>query len=154
MARVFLRAKIAVAAIWLLFVPTIAMAEYDVKSALQAHDSADPDNRKVWELIFGNTYSGMRWANSALVSRKQQQLFCEPNNAVLTGPQVAEMLRAQLNADPKFGDLPFGFAILSLHGYLVIMRVGWVLVVGAAGEITNVTQAFQPSGRFSAANSL
>lgn len=112
MARVFLRAKIAVAAIWLLFVPTIAMAEYDVKSALQAHDSADPDNRKVWELIFGSTYNGMRWANSALVSRKQQQLFCEPNNAVLTGPQVAEMLRAQLNADPKFGDLPFGFAIL------------------------------------------
>jgi hypothetical protein len=58
MARVFFRAKIAVAAIWLLFVPTIAMAEYDVKSALQAHDSADPDNRKVWELIFGNTYNG------------------------------------------------------------------------------------------------
>ena len=27
--------------IWLLFIPTIAMAEYDVKSALQAHDSAD-----------------------------------------------------------------------------------------------------------------
>ena len=26
--------------------------------------------------------------------------------------------------------------------------------VGAAGEITNVTQVFQPSGRFSAANSL
>lgn len=108
MARVFLRAKIAVAAIWLLFVPTIAMAEYDVKSALQAHDSADPDNRKVWELIFGNTYSGMRWANSALVSRKQQQLFCEPNNAVLTGPQVAEMLRAQLNADPSLGTYHLG----------------------------------------------
>ena len=26
--------------------------------------------------------------------------------------------------------------------------------VGAAGEITNVTHVFQPSGRFSAANSL
>ena len=52
MARVFLRAKIAVAAIWLLFVPTIAMAEYDVKSALQAHDSADPEIVKC-----GNSFS-------------------------------------------------------------------------------------------------
>jgi hypothetical protein len=86
------------------------MAEYDVKSALQAYDAADSDNRKVWELIFGNTYNGMRWA--ALVSRKQQQLFCEPSNIVLTGPQVTEMLRVQLNADPKFGDLPYGFGIL------------------------------------------
>ena len=109
MARVLLFAGVT---IWLLFIPTITMAEYDVKSALQAHDSADSDNRKVWELIFGNTYNGMRWANAALASRKQRQLFCEPNNVVLTSPQVKEMLRGQLNADPKFGDLPFGFAIL------------------------------------------
>jgi hypothetical protein len=55
--------------IWLLFIPTITMAEYDVKYALQAHASADADNRKVWELIFGNTYNGARWANAALVRR-------------------------------------------------------------------------------------
>ena len=116
MARVLLCAKIAGVATWLLgsllLGPTTAMAEYDVKSALQAYDSADLDNRKVWELIFGNTYNGMRWANAALVNRKQQQLFCEPNNVALTGPQVTEMLRRQLNADPKFGDIPFGFGIL------------------------------------------
>ena len=39
-------------------------------------------------------------------------------------------------------------------GYFVIMRRGDALGVGAAGEITNVTHVFQPSGRFSAANSL
>ena len=38
-------------------------------------------------------------------------------------------------------------------GYFVIIRRGAV-GVGAAGEITNVTHVFQPSGRFSAANSL
>ena len=112
MARVRLCAKIAGVAIWLLLGPTTAMAEYDVKSALHLYDSADADNRKVWELIFGNTYNGMRWANSVLVHRKQQELFCEPNNVVLSGPQVTEMLREQLNADPKFGELPFGFGIL------------------------------------------
>jgi hypothetical protein len=96
----------------LLLGPTTAMAEYDVKSALQAYDSADSNNRNVWELIFGNTYNGMRWANSVLVNRKQEQLFCESSKVVLTGSQVTEMLRRQLNADPKFGDLPYGFGIL------------------------------------------
>jgi hypothetical protein len=32
--------------------------------------------------------------------------------------------------------------------YLVIILLGAVLGVCSAGEITNVTQAFQPSGRF------
>src|SRR5260370_34284854 len=90
MARVLLCGKIAGVATWLLgsllLGPTTAMAEYDVKSALLAYDSADLDNRKVWELIFGNPYKCMRWADAALVNRKQQQLFCEPNNVALTGP--------------------------------------------------------------------
>ena len=38
-------------------------------------------------------------------------------------------------------------------GYFMTMRRG-ADGVGAAGEITNVTHVFQPSGRFSAANSL
>ena len=116
MARVPSRAKIASVGIcllgsWLLG-PTSAMAEYDVKSALQAYELADSNNRKVWDLVFGNTYNGMKWANSALAQRKQQRLYCEPDNAALSGPEVREMLREQLNADPKFGELPYGFAIL------------------------------------------
>jgi hypothetical protein len=39
-------------------------------------------------------------------------------------------------------------------GYFVIMRVVDGGGPGAAGEITKVSQAFQPSGLFSAANSL
>ena len=42
-----------------------------------------------------------------------------------------------------------------LRGYFVISAFrGDALGVGAAGESVNVTQIFQPSGRFSAANSL
>ena len=51
----------------LLFGPTIAMAEYSVNEALAAYDSANPDDRKTWELIFGNTQNGINWANSVLV---------------------------------------------------------------------------------------
>jgi len=38
-------------------------------------------------------------------------------------------------------------------GYFVIIRRGGALGICSAGEITNVTQAFQPSGRLSWANS-
>ena len=116
MVQVSLRTKVACVGIWLfgslLFGSTTAVAEYDVKSALQALDLADSNNRKVWEFVFGNTYNGMRWANSALLARKQERLFCEPNNVALDGPEVTEMLRRQLNADPKFGEIPYGFGIL------------------------------------------
>ena len=37
--------------------------------------------------------------------------------------------------------------------YFVIIRLGAALAVCSAGEITNVTQAFQPSGRSRPANS-
>jgi hypothetical protein len=37
--------------------------------------------------------------------------------------------------------------------YFVIIRLGAVLGVCSAGEITNVTQPFQPAGRFWLANS-
>ena len=116
MAQFSVRTIVATAGIWLLgsllLGPKAAMAEYDVKTALQAHDSADSDNRKVWALTFGNAYNGIRWANAVLVQRRQQRLFCEPNNAMLDGPEITEMLRRQLNADSKFGAIPFGFGIL------------------------------------------
>lgn len=95
-----------------LLCPTTAMAEYDVKSVLQLYDSVDADNRKVWDLILGNTYNGARWANAVLASTKQKQIFCEPNRAALSGPDVTEMLREQFKEDPNFGNLPFGFGIV------------------------------------------
>jgi hypothetical protein len=40
------------------------MAEYNVNDALEAYDSANPNDRKTWELVFGNTQNGINWANS------------------------------------------------------------------------------------------
>ena len=42
----------------------------------------------------------------------------------------------------------------TLPGYFVTIRRVGALGVGVGGEIVNVTQVFQPWGRFSAANSL
>jgi hypothetical protein len=96
----------------LLFGPTIAMAEYNVNEALQAYDSANPNDRKTWELIFGNTQNGINWANSVLFYRKQQPLYCPPDNFALTGSQVIEMLRELATSKPRLATVPYGFAIL------------------------------------------
>jgi hypothetical protein len=46
-----------------------------------------------------------------------------------------------------------GPALHPLITYFVIIRLGAVLGVCSAGDMTKVTQAFQPSGRLSWANS-
>ena len=85
----------------LLLGPTIAMAEYNVSAALQAYDSADSTNRKTWELIFGNTANGINWANTVLFFRKQEPLYCPPDDFALTGPPVIEMLRELATSNPN-----------------------------------------------------
>jgi hypothetical protein len=72
-----------------------------VNDALEAYDLASPNDRKTWELIFGNTQNGINWANSVLFYRKQQPLYCPPNNFALTAPQVIEMLRELAISKPK-----------------------------------------------------
>ena len=88
-----------------------ARAEYDVNSALQAYDSADSANRKIWELVFGNTENGINAANSVLLYRKQQPLYCPPDNFAPNGHEALEMLR-ELASNPKTANLPYGFALL------------------------------------------
>ena len=87
-------------------------AEYDAFAALKAYDSADPANRKIWELIFGNTQNGINWANSVLIQRKQQPLFCPPDNFSPTGPEALEMLREITNSNPDLLNIPYGFVLL------------------------------------------
>jgi hypothetical protein len=105
------------AALWLLGVlllgSTNAMAEEDLNTALQAYDSGNPTDHKMAEIAFANAQNGIWWANTVLFHKKQQQLFCPPDNVTpLPGPQVIEMVRQQANAVPTFGKMPYGLAIL------------------------------------------
>jgi hypothetical protein len=94
----------------LLAVGTTARAEYDVKSALQSYESVDATNRKIWELIFGNTENGIRAANSVLFYRKQQPIFCPPDNFAPDGHEALELLRDLANSNPKLANVPYSFA--------------------------------------------
>jgi hypothetical protein len=96
----------------LLSVYMTATAEYDAYSALRAYDSSDSDGRKTWELIFGNTQNGINWANSVLVHRKQQPLYCPPDNFSPTGSEALEMLREITNSNSKLLNIPYGFVLL------------------------------------------
>ena len=108
--KVTASATIALAA--LLGIQTTATAEYDVNSALQAYDSSDPANRKIWELIFGNTQNGINLANSVLFYRKQQPLYCPPDSFAPTPPGALQMLREIASSNPKLGNVPYSVALL------------------------------------------
>ena len=93
MARFPLRKLIASAVIWLLggvlLSPTRATAEEDVNTALRVYDSGNSADRKTEEIVFLNAQAGLWWANSVLFYRKQQPLFCPPDNAApVPGAQV------------------------------------------------------------------
>src|SRR5262249_61597442 len=111
-----LRTKTWSTTIWLLWLlqldPTISMAGYNVSAALQAYDSSDSTSRKTWELIFGNAANGINVANTVLFFRKQEPLYCPPDDFAPSGPQVIELLRELATSKPKLATVPYGFAIL------------------------------------------
>lgn len=118
MAQVLLRKIVAIAAMGLLGLflldPTSVMAEENINTALRGYDSANPTDRKTVEIVFANTQNGIWWANSVLLYKKQQPLFCPPDNAApLSGPQVIEMVRQKVAESPKLGELPYGLAIMT-----------------------------------------
>ena len=117
MARFPLRKLIASAVIWLLggvlLGPTRATAEEDMNTALRVYNSADSTDPKTEEIVFLNAQAGIWWANSVLIYRKQQPLFCPPDNAApVPGAQVLEMVRRKVDENPVFGQMPYGLAIL------------------------------------------
>jgi len=46
--------------------------------------------------------------------RKEKPLYCQPDNLVLTGPQLLDMLRRDAREVPENGERPFGFAVLAV----------------------------------------
>ena len=97
----------------MLLSPTRATAEEDVNTALRVYDSGNSADRKTEEIVFLNAQAGLWWANSVLFYRKQQPLFCPPDNAApVPGAQVLEMVRRQVDENPLVWEMPYGLAIL------------------------------------------
>jgi hypothetical protein len=97
----------------LILASTAAVAEQDVNAALLAYDSGDATDRKSGEVAFVNEENGIWWANSRLIFKKQQPLFCPPDNSsALPGAEMIEIVRRYAKENPKARYLPYGLVIL------------------------------------------
>lgn len=58
--------------------------------------------------------TGLSWANTALrVQTKQPALYCFPDDLDVQPDEFIELLQDALNDDPRLGDRPVGFALLT-----------------------------------------
>jgi hypothetical protein len=84
-----------------------------VSELLREYDSAKAERRALIETVVAENQNGLTRANSYLRTiRKEEPFFCHPDKLVLTGPQIIDMLRREIDEDPKAGIYPYGFAIL------------------------------------------
>ena len=60
--------------------------------------------------------NGILWANTIIVGRKQEPLYCPPPKLSLTSEKVLDMLRKDVKELPAIGESPWGLVmLLSLH---------------------------------------
>lgn len=104
-------------AIWFAFIvmPSVARAEQTVNELLKDYNSAKGDKRSIIELLVSQTENGMNWANIHVqVVRNEKPLYCDPENLVLTGSQILDMLRREAKEFPETGRHPYGYGILAV----------------------------------------
>ena len=87
-----------------------ARAEVTAKQFLQLVDSED--GRDLGETKLVALEEGIRTTNAALAAGSR--LYCQPATLVLTGPQLADMLRRAVAADDKQKDKPMPAVMLDV----------------------------------------
>jgi hypothetical protein len=106
----------AVVCWWLVLAPSMAKAEETVSALLKDYDSANRAKRAYIEMLVSRTLDGMNWANAYLQSdRKEQRLFCHPDNLDITGGKMIDMLRRETRRSPEMAALPYGYGILATN---------------------------------------
>ena len=93
-----------------------AGAEASVNEILRDYDNAKASDAQR-AMISSNLASievGLGWANTALrAQRMQAGLYCPPDKLAMTPSQVIDILRRALKEEPRLGDRPIGFALLT-----------------------------------------
>ena len=87
-----------------------ARADVTAKQFLQLVNSED--GRDLGETKLVALEEGIRATNAALV--QDSRLYCQPPTLVLTGPQIADMLRRAVAADQKLEDQPVSSVVLGV----------------------------------------
>jgi len=87
-----------------------AHADVTAKQFLQLVNSED--GRDLGETKLVAMEEGIRTTNAALTSGSK--LYCQPATLVLTGPQIADMLRRAVAANDKLEDQPVSSVVLGV----------------------------------------
>jgi len=105
-------ACIALAACVLLASSNPTKAEGDIDGLLKAYDSKDPLEKQYARIHADLIETGISAANRAIVGKKQTPLYWPPSNLVLTGDQVLDMLRREVQKIPPLGTVATDLGIL------------------------------------------
>jgi hypothetical protein len=87
--------------------------EANVKKVLDMYDTGSKADRESIVTILTAVEDGMGWANIVLKKRKDTPpLYCVPDGFGLTGEQILEMLRKEVNENPSSAEESYGLVIL------------------------------------------
>lgn len=79
---------------------------------LAAYDHGDDNSRQLILLGLAQMEGGMALANAELKAKGQAPLYCAPEQLVLTGEQILDMLRRYATMHPEIGQSSYAVAIL------------------------------------------
>src|ERR1700693_2835854 len=87
--------------------------EANVKKVLNLYDAGSPAEKESIVTILQAVEDGMGWANTDLAKRKDTPpLYCVPDQFVLTGEQILEMLRKEVKENPSSAEDSYGLVML------------------------------------------
>ena len=99
-------------ALALLSVP--AHAEMSANEMLRHYDTGDAEMRDLLETIIDGNSNGVSWMNSYLDEFRgaTHQVYCPPDDFTTDGAGMIRMLRTAIRHDPRYGELPYGAAVM------------------------------------------
>lgn len=91
-----------------------ARAEMSANELLQHYDTGDAEMRDLLETIVDGNSNGVSWMNSYLDEFRgaSHQIYCPPDDFTTNGADMIDMMRTAIRHDPRYGDLPYGAAVM------------------------------------------
>jgi hypothetical protein len=90
-----------------------AQAEMDATKLLQTYDKATPVEQNIIAQNLNLVEMGMAYANAELTNHNRSLIYCTPAHLSLTGQQLVNILKNQLEETPAVGSLPFGAVMIA-----------------------------------------
>jgi len=92
--------------LYLLSAPALA-EEANATIFLTVYDAARPEDKEHLRNFVEALQGGVAWANAAMKNQKQKPLYCGPEKLALTGEQVVDIMRKEVEARPSVGQFPW-----------------------------------------------